>query len=158
MNVVNQRVANFIKAFSVFTVFVSLLYMYGYSPENGNNMNASQNWLSSLSKVHLFYFALGAFAMFNLIMNVGISMYKKSKGVDLKSFLFRSKEQKESILMWLSYFLAGINTLIASLLIYLAMIKINEATDASAYLFIPIMGLTILAVSIIGLIQAIIKK
>ncbi len=158
MNVVNQRVANFIKAFSIFMVFVSLLYMYGYSPENGNGMNTSQNWLTSLSKAHLFYIGLGVFAIFNLVMNVGISMYKNSKGIDTKSVLFRSKEQKEMALMWLTYFLAGINILITCMMFYVALIKINEVTDTSAYIFIPFVGLIILVSIIIGLIHAIIKK
>lgn len=158
MNVVNQRVANFIKAFSIFMVFVSLLYMYSYSPENGNGMNTSQNWLTTLSKAHLFYIGLGAFAIFNLVMNVGISMYKNSKGIDTKSVLFRSKEQKEMVLMWLTYFLAGINILITCMMFYVALIKINEVTDTSSYIFIPVVGLIILVSTIIGLIHAIIKK
>lgn len=158
MNVVNQRVANFIKAFSIFMVFVSLLYMYGYSPESGNGMNTSQNWLTTLSKAHLFYIGLGAFAIFNLVMNVGISMYKNSKGIDTKSVLFRSKEQKEMVLMWLTYFLAGINILITCMMFYVALIKINEVTDTSSYIFIPVVGLIILVSIIIGLIHAIIKK
>lgn len=158
MNVVNQRVANFIKAFSIFMVFVSLLYMYGYSPENGNGMNTSQNWLTTLSKAHLFYIGLGVFAIFNLVMNVGISMYKNSKGIDTKSVLFRSKEQKEMVLMWLTYFLAGINILITCMMFYVALIKINEGTDTSSYIFIPVVGLIILVSIIIGLIHAIIKK
>lgn len=158
MNVVNQRIANFIKALSIFMVFVSLLYMYGYSPENGNGMNTSQNWLASLSKAHLFYIGLGVFAIFNLVMNVGISMYKNSKGIDTKSVLFRSKEQKEMVLMWLTYFLAGINMLIMCMMFYVALIKINEVTDTSAYIFIPFVGLIILVSTIIGLIHAIIKK
>lgn len=158
MNVVNQRIANFIKALSIFMVFVSLLYMYGYSPENGNGMNTSQNWLASLSKAHLFYIGLGVFAIFNLVMNVGISMYKNSKGIDTKSVLFRSKEQKEMVLMWLTYFLAGINMLIMCMMFYVALIKINEVTDTSALIFIPFVGLIILVSAIIGLIHAIIKK
>lgn len=158
MNVVNQRIANFIKALSIFMVFVSLLYMYGYSPENGNGMNTSQNWLTSLSKAHLFYIGLGVFAIFNLVMNVGISMYKNSKGIDTKSVLFRSKEQKEMVLMWLTYFLAGINMLIMCMMFYVALIKINEVTDTSALIFIPFVGLIILVSAIIGLIHAIIKK
>lgn len=121
-------------------------------------MNTSQNWLTSLHKVHLFYVGLGAFAIFNLGMNVVISMYKNSKGIDTKSVLFRSKEQKEMVLMWLTYFLAGINILIACLVMYLALVKINEVTDSSAYIFIPIVGLIILVSSIIGLVHAIIKK
>lgn len=158
MNVVNQRVANFIKAFSIFTVFVSLLYMYGYSPEGGNRMNSPQDWLATFSKTQLFYIGLGIFAIFNLVMNVGISMYKNSKGIDTKSVLFRSREQKEIVFMWLTYFLAGINFMITCLVMYAALIKINEATDPSAYIIIPVFGVTILTGITIGLIGAIIKK
>lgn len=158
MNVVNLRVANFFKAFSVFTVFVSLLYMYGYSPENGNVLNTAQGWPATLPKAYLFYFGLGTFAIFNLVISAGISMYKNTKGIDAKSIFFRSREQKELVLMWLSYFLAGINFLITCLVIYLALIKINEVTDPSRYIFIPVVGLTILVGTMIGLIYTIIKK
>ena len=100
MNVVNQRVANFIKSFSMFAVIGSLLYMYGYVPENGNVGQFSQNWILQLPKAQLFYSGLLAFAVSDLVMIFAIGTYKQAKGVHPKSIVFRSKEQKESRTTW----------------------------------------------------------
>lgn len=158
MSEVNLRVASFIKAFSMFTVMGSLLYMYAYSPENGTIINTSQDWMINLPKAYIFYIGLSTFAIFNLVMNVGINMYKNTRGVDARSILFRNKEQKKLLHMWLTYFLAGINFIITSMVLYVALIIINEVADTSRYIFIPVVGLTILLVSVVGLIHAIIKK
>jgi hypothetical protein len=155
MSEVNQRVANFIKAFSMFMVIGSLLYMYAYSPASSYFMNSSQDWMLKLSREHIFYVGLGVFAIFNLLMNIAISMYKNSKGTEPQSVLFRSKEQKQKVLVWLNWFLAGINILITCIVLFLALIKINEVTDTAKYLFIPVAGLIILVFIIFGLIRAV---
>ena len=158
MNETNQRVANFIKMFSMFMVFGSLLYMYAYATDRANFLNTSPNWITELPKAQLFYVGLGVFAIFNLVMNVGISMYKNAKGIDNRSLLFKSKEQKRKLLLWFTYVWAGINFLIASVIIYLALIKINEVADISEYVFIPVIGLLSLVAILIGLIGALIRK
>ncbi|MCK5104673.1 MAG: hypothetical protein KAQ62_02930 [Cyclobacteriaceae bacterium] len=140
------------------TVFGSLLYMYAYASDRLNFLNTSQDWITELPKAHIFYFGLGVFAIFNLILNVGISMYKNTKGIDNRSILFKSKEQKERLLMWFTYLLAGINFLITSIIIYLAFVKINGVTGSSYYVYIPVTGLIILVGIVVGLVSALIRK
>ena len=158
MSELNLRIANFIKGFSMFIVIGSLLYMYAYASDRLNFLHTSQDLVRELTKVQIFYFGLGIFAFFNLVMNVGISMYKNTKGIDNHSILFKSKEQKESLLMWFTYLWAGINTLIACLAIYVAILKIKEAATAADYLFIPAAGLIILVSIFIGLLGALTRK
>ena len=158
MNETNQRVANFIKMFSMFMVFGSLLYMYAYATDRVNFLNTSPNWITELPKAQLFYVGLGVFAIFNLVMNVGISMYKNAKGIDNRSILFKSKEQKRELLMWFTYVWAGINFLIASVIIYLALIKINEVADISEYIYFPVIGLLSLVAILTGTIGILIRK
>lgn len=132
--------------------------MYAYATDRTIFLNASQNWITEMPKALLFYVGLGIFAIFNLVMNVGISMFKNAKGTDKQSILFKSKVQKKNLLMWFTYFLAGINFLIASLIIYMALIKINEVADISEYVYIPAIGLLGLIVILIGLIRAMANK
>lgn len=139
-------------------VIGSLIYMYAYTSDRLNFSNTSQNWTMELPKTQIFYFGLGIFAIFNLVMNVGINMYKNVKGVDNRSNFFRNKEQKEKLLMWFTYLWAGINGLIVCFVIYIAMLKINVAADTYEYLFIPAAGLIILVSILIGLISALLRK
>ena len=142
----------------MFMVFGSLLYMYAYATDRTNFLNTSPNWITELPKAQFFYIGLGVFAIFNLVMNVGISMYKNAKGTVNRSFLFKSKEQKRKLLMWFTYIWAGINFLIASIIIYLALIKINQVADISEYVYIPVIGLLSLVAILIGLIGALIRR
>ena len=144
--------------FSMFMVFGSLLYMYAYANDRLNFMNPSPNWITELPKAQLFYVGLGVFAILNLVMNVGISMYKNAKGIDNRSILFKSKEVKKKLLMWFTLFWAGINFLIASIITYMALIKINDVTNISEYVIIPIIGFLSLIAILIGLIGTVVRK
>jgi len=158
MNEVNQRVANFLKFFSMVMVFGSLLYMYAYSTDSSDHLNTTRDWLTGMPKAHIFYFGLGIFAIINLAMNFWINMYKKVKEIDEKSILFRSKRHKERLLMWFTFLLIGTNFQIASFVTYLAVIKINEDSAASGYAYIPAVGFILFAGILIGLIRALFRN
>ena len=158
MNELNQRGANFFKFFSMVLVFGSLLYMYAYTTDRSDILNVTGNWLTGIPKAHIFYYGLGTFAIINLAMNYWINIYRNVKGIDEHSFLFKNKLHKERLLMWFTYLLAGTNFLIATIVTYLAFIKINEVSSASGYVYIPLVGLILLTGILISLINALFKK
>ena len=158
MSEVNIRVANFIKFFSMMMVIGSLLYMYAYSSDRLNFLNESQDWISEVPKSSIFYAGLGLFALFNITMHIGINMYKNVEGIDERSVFFKSKHQKEKLLVWFTSILAGVNVFITSIVLYLAMLKINEASVDSDFVYIPFVGMIILIAPFVGLIAALIRK
>lgn len=158
MGEVNMRVANFIKFFSMMMVIGSLLYMYAYSSDRLNFLNESKDWISEVPKSSIFYAGLGLFALFNIPMHIGINMYKNVEGIDERSVFFKSKNHKEKLLVWFTYMLAGVNVFITSIVLYLAMLKINEASFDSDYVYIPFFGMIILIAPFVGLIAALIRK
>jgi hypothetical protein len=158
MDEVNIRVANFIKFFSMMMVIGSLLYMYAYSSDRLNFLNESQDWISDVPKSSIFYAGLGLFALFNITMHIGINMYKNVEGIDERSVFFKSKYQKEKLLIWFTSILAGVNVFITSIVLYLAMLKINEASVDSDFVYIPFVGMIILIAPFVGLIAALIRK
>ena len=158
MDEVNIRVANFIKFFSMMMVIGSLLYMYAYSSDRLNFLNESQVWISDVPKSSIFYAGLGLFALFNITMHIGINMYKNVEGIDERSVFFKSKQQKEKLLIWFTSIIAGVNVFITSIVLYLAMLKINEASVDSDFVYIPLVGMIILIAPFVGLIAALIRK
>ena len=158
MDEVNIRVANFIKFFSMMMVIGSLLYMYAYSSDRLNFLNESQDWISDVPKSSIFYAGLGLFALFNITMHIGINMYKNVEGIDERSVFFKSKQQKEKLLIWFTSIIAGVNVFITSIVLYLAMLKINEASVDSDFVYIPLVGMIILIAPFVVLIAALILK
>ena len=158
MDEVNIRVANFIKFFSMMMVIGSLLYMYAYSSDRLNFLDESQDWISDMPKSSIFYAGLGLFALFNITMHIGINMYKNVEGIDERSVFFKSKQQKEKLLIWFTSIIAGVNVFITSIVLYLAMLKINEASVDSDFVYIPLVGMIILIAPFVGLIAALIRK
>ena len=158
MDEVNMRVANFIKFFSMMMVIGSLLYMYAYSSDRLNFLDESQDWISDMPKSSIFYAGLGLFALFNITMHIGINMYKNVEGIDERSVFFKSKQQKEKLLIWFTSIIAGVNVFITSIVLYLAMLKINEASVDSDFVYIPLVGMIILIAPFVGLIAALIRK
>ena len=153
-----MRVANFIKFFSMMVVIGSFLYMYAYSSDRLYFLNESQDWISEVPKSSIFYAGLGLFALFNITMHIGINMYKNVEGIDERSVFFKSKHQKEKLLIWFTSILAGVNVFITSIVLYLAMLKINEASVDSDFVYIPFFGMIILIAPFVGLIAALIRK
>ncbi|MHC1599166.1 MAG: hypothetical protein ACXQT0_06310, partial [Candidatus Methanofastidiosia archaeon] len=80
------------------------------------------------------------------------------EGIDERSVFFKSKNHKEKLLVWFTYMLAGVNVFITSIVLYLAMLKINEASVDSDFVYIPLVGLIILIAPFVGLIAALIRK
>lgn len=132
--------------------------MYAYVNERMEFLNSSNDWLSKFPKAYIFYTGLGVFAVFNLLINVGINMFKNAEGYDERSLLFKNQEHKERLLMWFAYLLAGINFLISCVIFYLGLIQINEMNDKMQYIFLPITGLLVLLGVILGLLVAIFRK
>ena len=158
MNEVNLRIANFLKLISMVMVIVSLLYTYAYTSEDIRLFSSSVDWLKGISKSHIFYIGLALFAVFNLLMHGAVNFYKGAEGYDKSSTLFQSAERKESLVMWFTFLLAGINIFFTSIIIYIALISINEVKDSTDYLSIPVFGMLVLLGFLIGLIVSLIKK
>jgi ABC-type Fe3+-siderophore transport system permease subunit len=152
------RIGNFLKVFSMITVIGSLLYMYGYNTERTDLFNDQPGRLIEFSKEKIFYVGLGFFVTFNLIVHLLIYLYNNAKGIDPESKIFRSKKQKSAFSAGLSFILAGINIFIASMILYIAFIKINEVSGQSAWIYIPIVGFAVLLISATGLIRAFMTK
>lgn len=158
MSEVSLRVANFVKLFSMFLAIFSLVYLYAYSTDKLSSIYAQDLWIRNLSNTHIFYVGLGVFAVFNLIMSIGINMFKGAKGIDSNSLLFRSEERKQKLLVWLTYLQAGINALISSIVFYIALVKINDTVDAESYIYLPISGLAVLLILFVVLILILRQK
>ena len=158
MSEVSQRGANFFKFFSMFLFLGSLIYMYAYTADRSGIAGLKDGWIYSISREYVFYAGLGTFAIINLAFNYWINAYKKVKGIDERSYLFRSKLQKERLLLWFTYLPAGLNFLLTTIVGYIALININEASTTSGYIYLPVTGLIVLAVIIVGLASAFFKK
>ncbi|MCG8307690.1 MAG: hypothetical protein MI975_09900 [Cytophagales bacterium] len=151
MNELNLRIAGFLKVLSMLTVIGSLIYMYGYVHDDRMEfLKNSQGWLNETPKSYLFYFALFVFAIFNLLLNIGLSMYKNSEGYSKESLLFYSQPKKEKLIVWFTHFIAGVNLLITCGVMYVALIRINGLSDSTDYVYIPVFG----ALCLLGIITA----
>ncbi len=144
MSETSLRVANFSKLFSMFAVVGSLLYMYAYATDKVDFFGSSDEWYSRWSKVEIFYIGLTVFAVFNILAGLAISAFKNVKGIDENSLFFRSEHHKEKLLVLLTYLLSGINVFIASVVFYLALVKINQQQDHMEYMYLPAICLVIL--------------
>ena len=158
MSEISIRGANFLKVFSMMMVVGSLIYMYGYATDKLDVMNPEIESVTSLSKAHIFYAGLGLFVLFNLVMHVILHMYKSAQGFDPKSYLFKNKLHKARIIVWITYLLAGINIFLTTIITFVALAKINEATGTTPLIYFPIVGFCILIFIIIGLLVAIFRK
>jgi len=158
MSEISVRAANFLKVFSMVMVVGSLVYMYGYSTDKVDFIYSDPDWFTDLTKTYFFYAGLGIFVLFNLIMHSMIYLYKNTQGLDPKSFLFRSKKQKRNVLLWLTYLLAGINFFLTTIVVFIALAKINEVSGQSALMYIPLAGFIFVFGIFIGLINAVIRK
>lgn len=155
---IKQRVANILRFFSMVAVIASLLFMYAYGTDDHTILPKKEIFLSGTSKSTLFYIGLAVFAVFNLVMNWGIKVYRETEGFDENSLLFRNEFQKERNLFWLTLLLASVNILITSVMTYIAFIKIDGPSAQGGFLYMPIVGGLILLVSIIGTLISIFRK
>jgi len=142
----------------MFLVLGSLLYMYGYVNDRMDFLITSQNWMIKLPKAYIFYAGLGIFALFNLTINAAINMYKSAEGINKNSFLFRDFEHKQRMLFWIISLQAGINLLISCMIIYMALIRINEVSNKMEYIYIPTFGLVVLSGILVGILLTVFKK
>lgn len=158
MSETNLRVANFLKSFSMILVIGSLLYFYAYASDRLNFLYESDNWIIQIPKSYIFYSGLGFFALSNLLMNVGILMYKNADGLSEQSIFFKSKIKKQKLLTWFAYMIAGVNFFVTTIVLYITMVKINELAGDTEYIFLPMIGLLILTGIIVGLLVEIGRK
>jgi len=155
---INLRFANFFKFVSTVAVLISLAYMYAYVTDRIDFMESEQTWHHGISKVHIFYSGLVIFAVFNLLMNLAISMFKNTQGIDKRSILFKSEHQKQNLVVWFTYLLTGGNIFVACLILYLALIKINLVGNTAEYIYLPLSGTLLLTGVLLGLIFQMIRK
>jgi len=158
MSEINLRIANFFKVFSMLIVVVSLAYMYAYVTDKVDFLRSDSVWHDRISKEFIFYSGLGIFAVYNLIMGLAINMYEDTRGVDKSSLLFKSELQKQKLIVWFTYLLTGGNLFIASMIFYLALVKINLAGNTTDYIYFPLTGALILMSILLTLIYQLIKK
>lgn len=158
MQEIRQRTANIVRFLSMAGVVGSLLFMYAYATDDHNIRPASEDVLSGISKTTLFYYGLGVFGVFNVLMNWGIKVYREATGYDKSSRLFKNESHKARILFWLTLALAAINLLITSVVTFVAFIKIEGISAQTAYLPIPIIGLILLFVVLTGLLISVFRN
>lgn len=158
MSEVHLRIANLFRLFSMFAVLGSVIYMYAYVSDKVDFLHTSYDWYDRLSKIHIFYGSLGIFAIFNVLMSIAISMYKNVEGVDANFSLFKNETQKKRLLVRFTYFQGGVNYFIASMVLYLALLKINQAQSHYSYIYLPLIGISILTVILLGLVFQMIRK
>jgi hypothetical protein len=159
MSELSFRIANFLKTLSMFIVLGSLLYFYAYVDVRLDQIfPTSGDWYSQLSKSAIFYTGLGTFAVLNLVMNAVLGIYKSTKSYDEKSLLFKNEIHKERIWLWFIYLIAGVNVLISSMIIFLALIKINQEESETGYAFLAVVGFVAVAIAFSGLLASIFRK
>ena len=158
MGDVNIRVASFLKMVSMLMVIASLIFMYGYAEDRLNFTRTANIWIREVPKSYLFYGALVSFAALNLFLNVGLSIYKNSRGYNKNSYLFRSKEKKEKLVVLINYLIAGANLLITTILIYIALMRINDTRDPLDYIYLPVLGILVLAGIMVAIVAALLRK
>ena len=159
MSELSFRIANFIKMLSMFMVLGSLIYFYAYVDVRLDQIFPySDDWYGQLSKSLIFYTGLGTFAVLNLVMNAVLGIYKSTKSYDEKSLLFKNEVHKERIWLWFLYLIAGVNVLITSMIMFFALIKINQAESDAGYAFLPTFGFVAVTIAFSGLMASIFKK
>jgi len=152
------RVANIIRFISMITVLAALLLMYAYGSDEHSVGSTSGGFLPNISKATIFYTGLGVFAIFNILMNWGIRVYRDATGFDPASRFFRSETHKAGILFWLTLVLAALNFLLSFMLAYIGFIKIEGFSAQQDYIAMPFIGVSLFFVVLIGLVAAIFRK
>jgi ABC-type polysaccharide/polyol phosphate export permease len=158
MEEIRQRTANIFRFLSMAGVVGSLLFLYAYGADEHNIRPSTGDWLEDISKTALFYYGLAIFGVFNVLVNWGIKVYREAVGYDQNSRLFKNEMHKAGILFWLTLTLAVINILIASVVTYMAFIKIEGVSAQTDYLHIPVIGLSFLLIAIIGLLISVFRN
>lgn len=152
---IKQRVANILKSLSMLAALGALLFMYAYGTDSNVIRESSDVVLQSIPKSTLFYGGLAVFAILNLLMNLGLKMYREAKGVAENSIFFKSEEKKQRLQLWFTANIASINCLLASVYAYVGFIKIDGESAIEGYLQIPLVGLVFFLISIVGLVLVI---
>ena len=159
MSELSFRVAKFLKMMSMFLVLGSLLYFYAYVDDRLDAIiPASGGWFSEISKSVVFYTGLGIFAVFNLVINAVLSVFKGTNRYDQRSLIFKSEVHKEQIWLWLLYLTAAVNVLISSIITYIALLRMNQAEGTADYAFVPGFGFLVTLVALAGILVSIFKK
>lgn len=141
----------------MFMVFGCLLYMYAYT----SGLNGGENthgWFFELSSKQVFFFGLAVFAIFNLVMNMGISTFKNTQVKDGNSMVFRNEEKREKLLMWFTYVAASVNVLMATIIAFLALVKLNGQANISGLALLPTAAMILFIVACSGVFRMLIQK
>jgi len=159
MNELDFRVAKFLKMLSMFMVLGALLYFYAYVDDRLDFVHdSSSSIIDRTSKSIVFYVGLAIFAVFNLIANALLGVYRNAQSYNRNTVLLKSEIHKERVLLWIIYLIVGVNTSIASFIIYLALLRINNPDSDNSYIYILVFGIVVVVATFVGLIAAIFKK
>ena len=118
----------------------------------------SEEGFSQVSKSTIFYVGLVVFAIINFLLMWGIKAFREVKGLYPQSKLFKSDHQKARIQFWLTLLLASANFMLGFIIAYIGFIKIEGDSAQQGYIHLPIIGISLLAVTIVGLIAAIFSR
>lgn len=131
--------------------------MYAYGADEHSIRPQSFDILGGISKTTIFYYGLAIFGVFNILVNWGIKVYRDAIGYDNNSRFFKNEKHKARILLWFTLTLAAINMLVASVVVYIAFIRIEGASAQTDFLHLPIIGLALLVIMIVGLLISVFR-
>jgi hypothetical protein len=157
MEEAKQRAANIFRFLSMMVVIGALLFMYAYGTDEHSIRPQEYGLIEGFSKTALFYYGLVIFGVLNILANWGIKVYRDVIGYDMNSRFFKNEMHKARILFWLTLTLTAINLLIASVVAYIAFIRIDGASAQTDYLHLPIIGLALLVIVLIGLLISVFR-
>lgn len=155
---IRQRLANIARFFSMMLFIGGLLFFYSYASDAIGRSITHDYYILQLPKSLIFYSMLVLFAVFNIIMNVTVKLYKDAKGEDQSSKLFFSGYQKEVVVFWATLTIAGFNTLLATFLFYVGFTRIEEMAAMTSYIAVPVLGILCFLIPFTGLIVTIFTK
>lgn len=139
-------------------VVAALLFMYAYGTDDQVVKSFSEEYLSGVSKNTIFYSGLAVFGVFNFLMVWGIKTYREAKGFDPGSRFFKNEMHKGRILFWITLLLASANFMMGLIITYIGFIKIEGIFAQAGYIHLPIIGVGLFAVALVGLIASILSK
>lgn len=155
---IKQRLAGIARFISMLLFVGGLLFFYSYASDAIGRSITHDYYILQLPKSLIFYSMLTLFAVFNIIMNVAVKLYRDAKGEDRSSRMFFSAHQKEVVTFWATLTIAGFNVLLAAFLLFVGFIRIEELSALTGYIAIPVLGIILFFVPFSGLVVTLLTK
>jgi len=155
---IKQRIANIARFVSMMLFIGGLLFFYSYASDAIGRSITEDYYILQLPKSLIFYSMLILFAVFNIIMNLAVRLYRDAKGEDQSSRLFFSAHQKVVVTFWATLTIAGFNALLATFLFYVGFVRIEELAAITGSIAIPVLGIISFLVPFSGLIVTLLTK